>query len=224
MFEDFCATHFDRRFAAVVFDCDGVLVDSEPLANRIMSELLAEHGVRLTSQDCMRRFIGLTVEEEAVAIQNEFGIDLREVLERELTPRTMRAFERELQPTPGVAAFAASVGVPKSVASNSRPERVALSLRAAGLQRVFGPNVFTAADVARPKPAPDVYLLAAERLNAAPADCLVFEDSSSGTCAARAAGMTVVGFTGGGHIAAGHADKLVAAGAALTIPAWPPGP
>ena len=198
MFREFCVQRLGRDFAAVVFDCDGVLVDSEPLANRVMAELLAEHGIRLTTNQCMKRFIGLTVEAEAAAIRAEFGVDLADVLERELTSRTIRAFERELPPTPGVAAFVASVGRPKGVASNSRPERVRLSLRAAKLDQFFNGNVFTAAAVQRPKPAPDVYLLAAERLGVAPTNCLVFEDSASGTRAARAAGITVVGYTGRG--------------------------
>lgn len=221
MFEDFCKRAFGREFAAVVFDCDGVLVDSEPPANRVMAELLAEHGVRLTTEQCMKRFIGLTVEEEAAAIRAEFGVDLRDVLERELTPRTMRAFERDLRATPGVDHFLSGVAAPKAVASNSRPERVALSLRAAGLDRFFGRHVYTAGEVARPKPSPDVYLLAAERLGVAAEDCVVFEDSESGTRAAGAAGMTVVGYVGGGHIGAGHAEELMVAGAAVTIAAWP---
>jgi HAD superfamily hydrolase (TIGR01509 family) len=221
MFDEFCTRVLGRKFAAVVFDCDGVLVDSEPLANRVMAELLGEHGVRLTTAECMKRFIGLTVEEEAAAIRAEFGVDLRDVLERELTPRTMRTFERELRGTPGAEAFVAGVRLPKAVASNSRPERVTLSLRAAGLDRFFGRHVYTAAAVARPKPSPEVYLLAAERLGVVAEECLVFEDSRSGTQAARAARMTVVGYMGGGHIGAGHGEKLVAAGAVRTIAAWP---
>ena len=206
--------------AAVVFDCDGVLVDSEPIANRVMSALLREYGVELTPSQCMQRFIGLTVEAEAAAIRAEFGVDLADVLERELTPRTIRAFERELRPTAGLREILDSLTIPKAVASNSRHERVIASLSATGLLGYFSPRIMTSDRVARPKPAPDVYLAAVRLLGCRAEQSLAIEDSASGVCAARAAGMRAIGYCGAGHAQAGRWDRLREAGAEHVIGDW----
>lgn len=209
-----------RARSAIIFDCDGVLVDSEPLANLVMSEFLAEHGVVMSAEQCMRRFVGLTIPAEAAAIREDFGVDLLEPLLRELTPRTLARFERELRAMEGAAEVLARLGGPMGVASNSVSERVRLSLRVTGLARFFDDHVYTAELVGRPKPAPDVYLYAAGRLGVAPVECLVVEDSASGTTAAQAAGMSVVGFVGGGHATDGLAGRLHAAGAGEVVRSW----
>lgn len=209
-----------RAVAAVVFDCDGVLVDSEPIANRVMSALLAEHGIELTPLQCMERFIGLTVDAEAASIRTEFGVHLEDVLERELTSRTIQAFAGELRATAGVRAILDSLTVPRAVASNSRHERVIAALSATGLLGYFSSRIISADRVARPKPAPDVYLAAAHLLRCRPEQCLAIEDSPSGIRAARAAGMRAVGYCGAGHANAGRADQLRDAGAEQVIVDW----
>lgn len=206
--------------AAIVFDCDGVLVDSEPLAGAVMSELLAGHGVAMTPVQCMRRFVGMTIPAEAAAIRADFDVDLRNVLALDLTPRTLARFERELRALPGAAEVLAAISLDIAVASNSVTERVKLSLRVTGLARFFGDRIFTAEMVARPKPAPDLYLLAADSLGIAPRDALVIEDSVSGVRAARAAGMTVIGFTGGGHATDELSPRLLEAGASTIADSW----
>lgn len=206
--------------AAVVFDCDGVLVDSEPIANRVMSALLAEHGVGLTPLQCMQRFIGLTVDAEAASIRAEFGVDLGDVLERELTLRTIRAFERELRPTAGLREMLGSLKIPNAVASNSRYERVIAALSATGLLSYFSSRIITADRVARPKPAPDVYLAAVHLLGCRAEESIAIEDSPSGIRAARAAGMRAIGYCGAGHAQASRPDQLREAGAERVIAVW----
>lgn len=204
----------------MIFDCDGVLVDSEPLASAVMSELLAEHGVRMTPEQCMRRFVGMTIPAEAAALRHDFGVELLDVLQRDLTPRTLARFERDLKPVSGAADVLAALRLPVAVASNSVTRRVELSLRVTGLARFFEGRVFSAEMVARPKPAPDLYLHAASTLGVAPGDALVLEDSPSGIRAARDAGMTVIGFTGGGHANEMLPQRLKDAGAAEVIDSW----
>lgn len=209
-----------RSFSAVIFDCDGVLVDSEPLANRVMSELLAENGLSVSPQECLRLFVGLTVEMEARLIRERFGVDLGDALHRELTPRTIAAFERELRPVPGIDGLLRTLNVPIAVASSSLPQRVRASLRATGIEPCFGEHINTVFEVARPKPAPDVYIRAAARLDVAPHTCLVFEDSVTGVRAAAAAGMTVIGHIGGGHRSEADRRPLLEAGATQVIAEW----
>lgn len=209
-----------RAHSAIIFDCDGVLVDSEPLANHVMSELLAEHGIAMTPEQCLRRFVGMTIPAEAAAIREDFGVDLLAPLLRELTPRTLARFERELRAMDGAGDVLGRLEGPIGVASNSVTERVRLSLRVTGLAQYFNNHVYAAEMVARPKPAPDLYLHAAGRLGVVPIECLVVEDSASGTTAARAAGMTVVGFVGGGHATPGLAERLLGAGAVEVVASW----
>lgn len=225
---------------ALIFDCDGVLIDSEPIAARAMSELLAEHGLQLSPAECLTRFVSMTVEAEAAHILQHFGLDLLDVFHRELTPRTMRMFETDLRPMPGVIEvlqrltrgdsgnscgtsfqplrFASSNL--RAVASNSAPQRLALALRIAGLAPFFEPHIYSASLVPRPKPAPDLFLHAARSLGVSPADCLVIEDSPAGVLAARAAGMRIIGFTGGSHATPADVQTLLQAGAATTFAHW----
>ena len=126
--------------------------------------------------------------------------------------KIMRAFTEELRAIEGVADLLKSLTMPLCVASNSYPDRLRHSLKVTGLWEFFDPHVFSAAMVERGKPAPDLFLFAAERLNVAPDDCLVIEDSMHGTVAAQAAGMAVVGFCGGSHCSIGHAERLLEAG------------
>jgi HAD superfamily hydrolase (TIGR01509 family) len=198
------------RPGLVIFDCDGVLVDSELIDTRIRSECLRAAGFPITAQDLTdARSAGTSL---TATIEKRFGRPLPIGFMEATRAKIMRAFTDELRAIDGVADLLRSLDIPICVASNSHPDRVRHSLEVTGLWQFFDPHVFSAAMVARGKPAPDLFLLAAERLNVSPAFCLVVEDSTHGVIAARAAGMKVVGFCGGSHCQEGHGDRLLRAG------------
>jgi HAD superfamily hydrolase (TIGR01509 family) len=185
---------------AVIFDCDGVLVDSEWLASRVESELLRELGMELTVEQVHELFLGKTVGGVLDIIAARRGAPLPPEFTYDWAFATARAFVRELQPIPfvhGVLERLHDAGHRLAVASQSPLARVRLSLEVTGLAPFFGEHLYVTTMVARPKPAPDVYLLAASRLGAAPADCLVIEDSPAGAAAARGAGMQALGYAPG---------------------------
>ncbi len=188
----------DRRpFDAVIFDCDGVLVDSERLVNDLEARLLAELGLRLTPDEARTRFKGLTVGGVAAAVEKLLEERLSADWTYDWGISTAFTFVRGLTAVEGVRAVVAGLaehGVPLGVASQSPRPRVDLSLSLTGLVEFFGDRVFTASLVPRAKPAPDVYLLAACRLGVDPQRCAVIEDSPSGVASAVAAGMTVFGY------------------------------
>lgn len=210
-----------QRQAALIFDCDGVLIDSEPIANRVLCSLLAEHSVALDPTGSTRRYVGKTLPAIVESIRAEFGHAAAQTVATRMMPETLAAFERELKPMPGILDVLAALHQPRAVASSSRPDRLHASLRIAGLERFFTPHIYSAAMVTHPKPAPDLFLLAASRLGIPPADCLVIEDSPAGVLAARAAGMRVVGFLGGGHVNDAVRATLASAGCETMIERWP---
>lgn len=194
-------------FDAVLFDCDGVLVDSESIANRVWTAILAEHGLTLDAHDFLRRSVGTTL----TALYEGLALDYRwtrpPTFDADLDARLAAAFEG-VPPVPGAAELLAALPIPFCVASNSREDRLHLKLGAAGLAPLLGDRVFHPGLVARGKPAPDLFLHAAAALGAAPARCLVVEDSVLGTRAGVAAGMTVWGFVGASHALPGLAGEL----------------
>ncbi|EIM26049.1 HAD family hydrolase [Microvirga lotononidis] len=200
----------------MIFDCDGVLVDSEPLSCRIDAEVLTECGVPYTAEAVAREFTGVSVKDQIARIESERGIRLPEDFTERLNRTLFARFETDLKPIAGVRDAILSLPFPRCVASSSVPERIALSLRVTGLADLFD-NIFSSTQVARGKPAPDLFLHAAKQMNARPDDCLVVEDSIAGVQAAVAAGMRVIGFTGGGHCGPEHGDKLRQAGAPAVI-------
>jgi HAD superfamily hydrolase (TIGR01509 family) len=197
----------------VIFDCDGVLIDSEPLSVRVDAASLAEHGFPVSEAEILERYIGISLAGMLADIEARHGKPLPEDFAGLLRRRTEAAFEAELQAMPGIADVLDAVPGRMCVASSSAPERLRHSLALVGLRARFDPDIFSATQVARGKPAPDLFLLAAQRMDVPPARCLVIEDSVAGIAAARAAGMTAVGFCGGGHCGPGHRDRLLAAGA-----------
>ena len=197
----------------VIFDCDGVLVDSEPIACRVDAACLTQAGLPISTEEIMARFVGMSSESIVKILSAEHGVPVPAGLDERRRARIMAAFTHELRPMPGVAAALGRIGLPKCVASSSHPERIAHALGVTGLLDVFGGRLFSATMVARGKPAPDLFLLAAERTGAVPADCIVIEDSIAGVTAGKRAGMAVLGFTGGSHCAPGHAERLRSAGA-----------
>lgn len=201
----------------IIFDCDGVLVDSEIVSFEAEAEVLGELGIPLTAQDLLGRFLGMSSASMLAALARDHAARLPADLSERMARRTLEAFDRKLKPIPGIAALLAGLPDRKCVASSSEPQRIRHSLTLAGILHHFEPNIFSATQVKHGKPAPDLFLFAAASMGAAPARCLAIEDSVAGVTAARAAGMTVFGFTGGSHCLNGHADKLRAAGASEVI-------
>lgn len=200
----------------LIFDCDGVLVDSESLACRIDAELLTGLGFPYTPERVMAEFVGVSLKDMVARIEAAHARRLPEDFGERLNRTLFARFEEELQPIPGVKEAILALPHRRCVASSSTHDRIALSLRVTGLAALFE-NVFSATEVARGKPAPDLFLHAAARLGAGPGECLVIEDSPSGVRAARAAGMHVIGFVGGGHCGPTHADRLREAGAPVIL-------
>lgn len=184
--------------ALLILDLDGVLIDSEAISAAVLVDLAAEAGVAIDAAYVGRHFLGRSFPTVARAIREGFGVDLPPGFEADYRARLLARFEAELRPMPGVHDVLARLIVPACVATSSSPERARRSLAIAGLDRWALP-LFTASAVARGKPAPDLFLHAASRMEADPTRCLVVEDSPPGLAAARAAGMAAVHFTGGSH-------------------------
>lgn len=188
-----------RTWDLVIFDNDGVLVDSERLANRVLTDLLADCGYPITFDDCVRRFMGGTLAAVRLAIENEIGDPLPADFESQYYKALFAGFRSSVRPVSGVEAVLEALkrsGIPVCVASSAQHEKIRVSLSLAGLTQHFGDRVFSAQDVRRGKPAPDLFLHAAAECGAAPERCLVVEDSPAGVRGAKAAGMAVVGYVG----------------------------
>ena len=202
-------------FDLVIFDLDGVLVDSEPISCRVTAAALHDLGIWLSPSEVCDRFLGLST----AAMLEEVAAEHRRCrlpagFPETLRGRILQAFEHALAPVAGVPAVLDALPIERCVASSSHPERIRRSLELAGLLERLAPHLFSASMVSEGKPAPDLFLLAAARMAAEPARCLVIEDSAAGIRAGKAAGMTVFGFTGGSHVRPEtHAPRLRAAGA-----------
>ena len=202
----------DTSLPALIFDCDGVLIDSEYLASRVESEQLHALGIELDVERAHDLFLGKTVDGVLDAIAARSGERPGSSWVYNWAFATAHAFMRELKAVDGVGLAIESLrrrGHRMAVASQSPLARVQLSLQVAGLAGQFGEHIYVSSMVARPKPAPDVYLLAARMLGAAPADCVVIEDSPAGAAAARAAGMRAIGYAPGPTFAAMQASGAV---------------
>lgn len=200
----------------LVFDCDGVLVDSEALVVEVEAEQLTAAGFPITAEEITERFVGLSYTSMMTALAAEHGRPVPDEVSRRVQQAALDEFPRRLRPVPGISDLLAGLDGDRCVASSSDLHRIRLSLAVTGLAEHFEPDrIFSAEMVARGKPAPDLFQLAADRLGAAPADCLVIEDSPAGVTAARAAGMSVVGLLAGEHARPGLGERLVKAGAEL---------
>ena len=189
------------RVNLIIFDCDGVIADSEVLSAEVLIDQLAGLGIAVTAEDVRRDFLGRSFPTVAASIRTRFARDLPADFEATYRSRLLARFEAGLTATPGFPDMLAALDRPVCVATSSSPPRVARTLSLLGLTDRFGPHVFTASQVARGKPAPDLFLFAADRMGTPPAHALVIEDSAAGLEAARAAGMRVVHYTGGSHLA-----------------------
>ncbi len=201
----------------VIFDCDGVLVDSEPLAAAALAAELADAGIDTTAAECLDIYTGLSLESVIAGIEARWARTLPSDFRERLKQRDYDAFRRHLRPIPGVEMLLTALQTPKCVASSGSLEKLAVTLGATGLMRHFAPNVFSAEQVARGKPAPDLFLYAARRMGAAAERCIVVEDSVAGVTAARAGGMKVVGYAGGSHANDGYANRLREVGAEVVV-------
>ncbi len=193
----------------LIFDCDGVLVDSEPLAAAELEAMFAGLGAQIGPARIYDDFLGRSLR-SVTELAARDGLDIALALP-DYAARLAGRFRRELRPVTGMAQAVAAWAGPRAVASSSAPDRLALSLELTGLAPLFGRHVYSAVQVAQGKPAPDLFLFAAQGLGLAPADCIVIEDSPAGIRAARAAGMRVVGFLGGSHAAPARLAERLAA-------------
>jgi HAD superfamily hydrolase (TIGR01509 family) len=207
--------------ALVIFDCDGVLIDSETVFGRVLGECLIAEGFPISIAEAMTLGIGKNRVTLTAAVEARFGHSLPDRFFETMRARVDVAFERELRAIPGIEELLGALAVPRCVASNSHIERVRHALSLTRLLPLFEPYIFSASQVARGKPAPDLFLFAARQLDARPDECLVVEDSTTGVEAAIAAGMPVVGFCGGSHCPADHADRLTEAGCSRVFSGMP---
>ena len=197
----------------VIFDCDGVLIDSEIVVCGLTAEAFTQLGYPITTDEVIARFAGRAEGSMIAEVERDWGRPVPPAYFTRIRERIAHAYAGELQAIPDVAATLAAIRCGVCVASSSYPDKLTLGLRTTGLLDAFAGNVVSAARVAHGKPAPDVFLYAAGWMRTPVAECLVVEDSVPGVHAARAAGMRVFGFTGGRHCAPGHAERLREAGA-----------
>jgi HAD superfamily hydrolase (TIGR01509 family) len=202
----------------IIFDCDGVLVDSEPIAAAVAAEEFTRAGFPYTSDLVIRQFTGMSDAAMIAAVEAAARRRLPSDFAATLLCATEQRLRAELRPLPHAAEVLARLDRRRCVASSSSLERVRLSLEVTGLLSFLAPHLFSASEVARGKPAPDLFLYAAAKMRVAPGACVVVEDSEQGIAAAAAAGMTPIGFVGGSHANPGSASALIAAGARTIIP------
>lgn len=203
----------NRLIELVIFDCDGVLVDSEILAAEVISQTLGAIERPMSVEEVIATLVGLDAAATRVKLEALHGAPLPSQFEAMIAERLEAAFTTQLKPVAGIVELLRGLDQPYCVASNSGHERLRLTFAAAGLVPLVEGRVFSADDVTRGKPAPDLFLHAARCMGDVPPEkCLVIEDSVTGVTAARAAGMRVVGFLGGGHIRPGHDQRLQSLG------------
>ncbi|NVK34698.1 MAG: HAD family hydrolase [Rhodobacteraceae bacterium] len=206
---------------AVIFDCDGVLVDSEVIYGALEREHLAEIGLDYDDLTYRRRFTGLNDPDFYQALQKDFALldkgPFPETFRSNLKSATQRRLDEELHTIEGIETLLDTLTCPVAVASSSSPDSLRKKLTQTHLIDWFGSHLYSGEDVENGKPAPDLFLMTAAELGVAPADCVVVEDSVNGVKAGVAAGMQVWGFTGGGHADADLGQRLSANGAALVF-------
>jgi HAD superfamily hydrolase (TIGR01509 family) len=192
----------------IVFDCDGVLVDSEPSANRVFAEALSELGLALDYDEVCATFVGLSMSGCIEIVEERLGRRVPSEFAANVRERTLEAFRQELHPVPGVREVVDGLDRPYCVASSGELEKMRFTLGMTGLLSSFEGRMFSASQVPRGKPHPDLFLFAAREMSAAPETCIVVEDSVPGVLAARAAEMPVLGFA-----ARSDPERLSCAGA-----------
>lgn len=183
----------------VIFDCDGVLVDSEMLANKVFAEYLNAHGLNMTVDDVLENFVGLSLKTCKQMALDDHGVRLPDDFAEEVRQRTERALKGNVRGMPNLREAIAEIGLPVCVASSGEISKMTLTLTTSGIFDLFEGKLHSATEVENGKPAPDLFLYAARSMGFAPQDCVVIEDSPYGIQGAVAAGMRALGFCGGGH-------------------------
>jgi HAD superfamily hydrolase (TIGR01509 family) len=206
-------------FELVIFDCDGVLVDSEPLANRVLAQRLTAIGLPTTFEQSVRDFMGRSWAANVAVIEERLGGPIPGDFADGYFDELYGTLAQELEPIAGIHAALDAIAPPTCVASSSAHDKIRTSLELTGLLERFDGRIFSATDVARGKPAPDLFLHAAATLGAAPERCAVVEDAPAGAQAGRAAGMTVFGYTGMTDAALLRAEGATTFGRMADLPA-----
>jgi HAD superfamily hydrolase (TIGR01509 family) len=210
-------TRIDARgeahaYALIIFDCDGVLVDSERITARVFADMLVELGLRVTLQEVFDRFVGKSMDQCLELVSRSLGREAPAGFAEEYRARSALALQSEVKPVAGIEAVLAAIDVPFCVASNGTHDKMRTTLGATGLLDAFCGRMYSVADVARGKPFPDLFLHAANRFGVPPSKCAVIEDTPTGVVAGVAAGMTVYGYC-----ALTPAQRLTEAGAHRTF-------
>ncbi len=187
----------------IIFDCDGVLVDSEPISIAVLVAIITSAGVPISEKTAYENFLGKSMATVVEILRDDFGLVVTDDHLDEARAELYTRFRRDLKPIDGVAETLKALAAPYCVASSSQPERIRLSLAVTGLLELFEPHIYSATMVERGKPFPDLFLHAASDMGVAPGHCLVVEDSPAGIMAAKEAGMRVLAFTGGSHAGEG---------------------
>lgn len=201
----------------VIFDCNGVLVDSDSIASAVLAQAFTRAGFPIAADVVARRFHGRRLDDIVAVAETTTGKKLPDNFSSSITFEMLRRFRTELRPLPHVARALTWIRGPKAVASSASIDRIRGCLDLTGLLRFFGPRLFSASEVPNGKPAPDLFRHAAAKMQVEPADCIVVEDSAAGVGAAVAAGMTTIGFVGASPTPDQLADELTAAGARIAV-------
>jgi HAD superfamily hydrolase (TIGR01549 family) len=206
---------------ALIFDFDGVIADSEAIANTVLAETVSELGHPTTLDQALTRYMGRRWSEVITEIEAAIGRPLPDNFSDQLKLATLERFRTDLKEVSGATDFIRRFAhLPRCIASSSSIDRLQLCLSVLSLEAEFGSHVYSADMVARGKPHPDIFLYAASKLGVKPNECLVIEDSAGGIRAAIAAGMTVVGLSAASHIRDGHGLRLRDAGAVHLAQSW----
>ncbi len=204
-------------FDLVIFDCDGVLLDSEIIACSADADAYTRIGYKITKQEVSRRFAGMPDEAVDAALVEEIGRPLPPGFRSDIKKAVIERYKTDLAAISGAKTLLSSLKTPKCVASSASPAKLAFGLIETEMFELMYPNVFSTKLVENGKPYPDIFLYAALKMGASPARCIVVEDSVAGVLAAKSAGMTCIGFTGGSHCYDGHSDRLIGAGADVIV-------
>lgn len=205
----------------LIYDFDGVIADSEVLANTVLAETVTAHGLSTTLDQAINRYMGKRWPEVIAAIELGLGRALPTGFSDDLKRATLDRFRNDLREVPGATEFIRRFShIPRSIASSSSIERLRMCLNVLRLEEEFGAYVYSGDMVERGKPHPDIFLLAADSMGIAASGCIVIEDSVGGVQAGVAAGMIVIGLCAASHVKAGHAERLQRAGASYVAEGW----
>lgn len=206
----------------IIFDCDGVLVDSEIIAARVRAHMLTKAGHPIDEDEILERYSGMVFRDMLIEVEKHADVPFQASMIDEMQAELEKRLEREIKATEGVRAAISASSIPRAICSNSPSKRIEMMLKKSNLFDLFEGRIYSAveAPVLRPKPDPDGYVHVARTLGISPENIIVVEDSVHGVHAARGAQMRVLGYTGGSHTQPGHADSLTDAGAETVIARW----